>query len=115
MTTPEITSLLSTYKLPLHDEKMLQRGIEEALTKNGVAFEREHHLDKASIPDFFINGLAIEVKIKGSAKSIFRQIERYSLHPDVKEILLITNKTMGIMPELNGKRCYLLKLSTAWL
>jgi hypothetical protein len=34
--------------------------------------------------------VAIEIKIDGSCSEVTRQIHRYSQHPDVEEILLIT-------------------------
>jgi hypothetical protein len=76
---------------------------------------KEFPLDKHNIPDFFMDGIAVEVKIKGSKKNIYRQLERYAGFDLVKEIILVTNRTLGLPEKINGKPCYMFKLGTAWL
>lgn len=115
MTTVEIIKLLSPVRLPVQDEKETQSAIENVLLSNSVNFEREYKLDGKNIPDFFIDGIAIEVKIKGSARPIYKQCERYCQFENVKELLLITNRSMGFPKEINGKPCYILNIGKAWL
>lgn len=117
-TAIEIISLLKSRRFLLHDEKALQREIHEYLyTKIAPAeFSKEYCLDKGSIVDFLISpGIAIEVKIKGSKREIYRQCARYCQFDQVRELILVTNVSMGFPPEINGKPCFLLKLGTAWL
>lgn len=111
----DIIKLLSNKRFILNDEKELQKSIEDIFKTNSVQYEREYMLDKKNKPDFFINGIAIEVKIKGSAKSIYKQCERYCAFEQVKFLILVTGRSMGFPADINGKDCYVLNLGKAWL
>ncbi len=110
-----VIDILSSHRFPLEKEKETQEAIEKAFVDNSIAYNREYHLDKNSIPDFFIDGTAIEIKIKGNAKSIFKQCERYCSFEEVKSLVLVTNRSMGFPKEINGKPCYFINLGKAWL
>lgn len=111
----EIIKLLSTKRFIVNDEKELQKSIEDVFKASGVQYQREFTLDPKNRPDFFINGIAIEIKIKGSAKKIYRQCERYCQFDNVKALLLITNRSIGFPQQINGKDCYLMNLGKSWL
>jgi hypothetical protein len=54
--------------------------------------------------DFFYGGVAIEVKVDGSTSEVTAQLQRYALHPSVREILLVTTRSRHTVPaELGGK------------
>lgn len=110
-----LIKILSSQPLPLEKEKETQELIEALFKKNAIAYNREHMLDTNNIPDFFIDGIAIEVKIKGNAKQIYRQCVRYCNFKEVKSLILLTNRSMGWPQELNGKPCYIINLGKAWL
>jgi hypothetical protein len=115
--TDYITQIIQTIKnskFPLHDEKELQAAINEKLNIFPGKI-REFELSKSSVVDFFINGIAIEVKIKQSARSIYRQCQKYCKHESVKSLILITNRTMGFPDTIEDKPCYLIILGKAWL
>lgn len=111
----KIISTISKARLPVQNEKELQLAIEKLLDENKIVFDREFRLDEKSIPDFFIDGIAIEIKIKGNAKKIYKQCERYCSFDKVKSLILVTNRSMGFPEEINGKSCYVIKLGMAWL
>lgn len=115
MTSIEIIRLLSGVRFPLQDEKETQDKIEQILKVNGVSYEREYRLDAKNIPDFYVNGIAIEVKIKGGKRMIYKQCERYCEFDNVKELILVTNKSMGFPKSISGKSCYVINLGRAWL
>lgn len=123
MTTPEIIKILSSVRLPVQDEKETHTAIEKVFFGNKVTFYREYRIDEKNIPDFLVvtkwlpivKGIAIEVKIKGSARKIYKQCERYCQFDSVSELLLITNRSMGFPKEINGKPCYFLNIGKAWL
>lgn len=95
------------------NEKQLQAEIEKVLLPMGAT--REYRLDDNSIVDFFLEGVAIEVKIKGGRKEIYRQCERYCEVEQVKELVLVTNRAIGFPPQINGKECWIVNLGMAWL
>ncbi|MDD4970829.1 MAG: hypothetical protein PHT07_15485 [Paludibacter sp.] len=110
-----ILKLLTGAKFPLTNEKVLQRAIEIRFKNNFLGHHREYELDQHNIVDFFINGVAMEVKIKAGAKEIYRQCERYCQFDEVKSLLLVTNRAMGFPKQINGRPCYVLNLGKAWL
>ena len=107
----EVVEILKGQRFSLINEKELQAEIAKLLP----AFNREHRLDARNITDFFLDGLALEVKITGTAKSIYKQCERYCKFSDVTSLLLVTNRSMGFPKEINGKPCYVFKLGNGWL
>ncbi len=109
--------LLSGARLPLTDEKQTQIRIAEIMDNHGLNYSREYHLDSKNIPDFFndVLGIAIEVKIKGNSKDIYKQCERYASFEQVKAIVLVTNRMMGLPKSINGKACYMFNIGKAWL
>ncbi len=113
----KIIKVLSTHRFPLIMEKETQMIIEQRFLENEIPFSREHRLDAKNIPDFFIDndGIAIEVKIKGNPKQIYKQCERYCKFDSVKKLILVTNKSMGFPKEINGKDCYFVNIGKAWL
>jgi hypothetical protein len=113
----QIIALLKRSRFSLSDEKKLQEEIGDALTAAGVEFSREHRLNAKDIPDFMIGGIAVEIKIKAGAGklAIYRQVERYCQHDDVKEIILVSNVPMGLPAVINGKPAHFVNLGKAWL
>lgn len=111
----KIIHMLSGTRFPLNAEKDLQSAIESWFRTNHVDHIREHRLDPKNILDFYINGIAIEVKIRGSSMEIYRQCARYCKFDQVKSMILVTNRSMGFPKEINGKPCYVLNLGKAWL
>ncbi len=122
-----IVDIFARYRLPLSDEKALQAAIGEVLGMEHVPFVREVRLDGEGkdIVDFMAGpgallqplepACAIEVKIGGSRRAIYRQIERYCAHAQVAEIVLATNVPMSLPFEVLGKRTAVAHLSRGWL
>lgn len=104
-------------RLPLHDEKELQEEIANTLRETLCVYEKEYRLDNENIPDFFLSeeGVAIEIKIKGNVRKIYKQCERYCSFPEVQKLLLITNRSMGFPEQINGKDCYVINIGKAWM
>ncbi len=111
----KILKVLSSNRFPVDHEKDTQEYIAMALSKNAVFHSKEYRLDEKNIPDFFVDGIAIEVKIKGNAKRIYRQCERYCTFPEVKTLILVTNRSMGFPEQINGRNCYYVNIAKAWL
>jgi hypothetical protein len=114
----EFIGLMRRTPLVLKDEKSVQEGIALVLKSHGIDFKREVRLSGADIVDFMLpGGVAVEIKvnIKGQARAIFRQCERYCEHEQVKALVLMSSKTMGFPPEIKGKPAYYVSLSSGWL
>jgi hypothetical protein len=115
LTIQNIINILNSKRLPINVEKELQVEIEKLFIEKGLSYQREYHLDDNNIPDFFIDGVAIEIKIKGSKKAIYKQCERYCKFQQTEALLLITSKSMGFPQQINNKDCYYYSLSKNWL
>jgi hypothetical protein len=113
--TSDFYNLISKCKFSLESEEELKLQISSVLEQHNFDFKKEFKLDAKNRLDFYIHGYAIEVKIKGSAMSIYRQCVRYCQFKEVKGLFLITNKSMGFPTEINQKPCYLINLGKSWL
>ena len=115
MSTQQVILALTGHRFPLHSEKAVQDEIAKLLTEKNIFYNREMELDKENRPDFMAGTTAIEVKISGQARAIYRQCERYCSFDLVTELVLITNKALGFPHQINGKNCYVINLGRAWL
>lgn len=84
-------------------ERDLQDGIGIALFK--MYPSREHVLGPTDRPDFFIDGIAIEVKPEGSLSALTRQVHRYAGYDEVRAVVVVTSRhrLAQLPPEMNGK------------
>ena len=111
-----VCQLLNKHRLDTHNEKVLQAQIEKIFKGENIPYEREVRLSERSIIDFIIDKeIGIEVKIKGSAKDIFRQLERYLEFDDVKALVLVTSKAIRLPKSVKGKFTYVINLGMSWL
>lgn len=120
--TPSVVAnvirLVQRSRLDLSSEKHLQEGVAEVLKAAGIAYEREKRLSPKDIPDFLIaGGVVVECKMRNKSKKmdIFRQLARYATYPEVTAIILASNVTMGLPPELEGKPLFAASLSHGWI
>ena len=91
-------------------EERLQEALDERLAPLG--FLREHFLDAVNRADFFHpDGVAVEVKVDGSAYLVARQLSRYLRCPDVHAVLLITTRAAHVRLA-NPPRCEVILLRT---
>lgn len=114
----DVIRLVQRSRLDLSSEKHLQEGVAEVLKAAGIAYEREKRLSPKDIPDFLITGgVVVECKMRNKSKKmdIFRQLVRYATYPEVTAIILASNVTMGLPPELEGKPLFAASLSHGWI
>lgn len=114
-------------------ENDLQNALDTRLTAEAgrrhpiTHVRREVRLDDHNRIDFLValaeslggesSTVGVEVKIKGSAKDVLRQLTRYAAIADIDELLLVTTKAAHHrMPaELNGKPVIVCSLVEAGL
>ena len=111
----QIIDCLNGHRFPLHDEIELHKEMANALAAANISFRREVKLGPYERIDFLCGNIGIEVKIKGVAKRIYKQCEGYCQHDEIKEFILVTNRSMGFPESLNGKPCYVVRLGRSWL
>lgn len=116
LTAARLLPMLRGQRFPLHNEKELQLHLSLYLAGLGIAHEREKTLSKKDIIDFYFpGGLGVELKLNGGKSAIYRQCERYCRSEEIKELLLITNKQLGLPPLIEGKPTHIFNLGLGWL
>jgi hypothetical protein len=111
-----LIGLIRSARIDLSSEKRAQSGVEQVLTEAGIDFDREEPLTATDIVDFFVDGVALELKLRGARKKeVYRQLCRYAHNPRVETILLASNMSMGLPAQIEGKDAYFVKLGEAWL
>jgi hypothetical protein len=113
--TTDLLSSLRRQRFSLHSEKALQTDIEDYFIKSSIDYQREVRLSQKDIIDFLLGSVGIEVKLAGSAKDIYRQVERYCQHPEIEEIVLVTNRIIHLPKTINNKPTHVINLGAAWL
>lgn len=120
-----IELVLARARLPLNDEKALQAVIAERLTREGIHHAREVPI-AGGIIDFvcWVDGpamsskpvkLGVEVKIKGGAQAIRRQLEGYAADRDLDALALVTAKPISLGFVIGGKPLHVFDLGRGWL
>ena len=96
----------------LGSEKLMQDDVEIAFVRDGIEYEREKVLGPGDRVDFLVGTIALELKIKGRAAQIIKQIERYAMHDSIDSVVLLTNVPMPRIPRLHeAKPCYIVSLA----
>lgn len=112
----KVAAVLGRFRFDLGNEARCQTAIGLALDTAGVSFQREAVLSDTDRIDFLCQGgVGIEVKVKGSALEVLRQLERYARHETVTALVLATARSMGMPAEINGKPVLVVNLGRAWL
>lgn len=91
VTARQVRYALARYRMPVSVERELQDSVERALRAEKLEFKREVARGADRI-DFVVGAVGIELKVKGSAGDVLRQLERYALWTDLTELLLVTTK-----------------------
>lgn len=105
-------------RFDLSNEKACQEEVEAHLTDAypDWRIHREHRLSARDVPDFLIQGVAVEVKMNAaSPRAIVRQLERYATHDKVRSLILLSNRAVVLPAEINGKPVAGVSLGRAWL
>lgn len=91
VTARQVRDALARYRMPVSVERELQDAVERALRAEKLEFKREVTRGADRI-DFVVGSVGVELKVKGSAGDVLRQLERYALWTDLTELLLVTTK-----------------------
>lgn len=115
---PFLLDHIKKLKLPLEQEKQTQQQLYTEMQKITSDFHREYRFNDKNIIDFFFPSLQFGIEIKignASRKDIYRQIERYCTFDNLQEVLLLTNKSIGLPQISNSKKIHIINLGKAWL
>ena len=97
-------------------ERDLQDGVAALLAAEGFTAEPQARLSPLDRPDFLVDGVAVELKVKGGAAELERQVGRYLGHDEVMGVLVITNRARhrGLPRQINGKPVWVMWIPGAF-
>ncbi|ADJ22993.1 conserved hypothetical protein [Hyphomicrobium denitrificans ATCC 51888] len=111
----EIMVALTGKRFPLEDEKATQSAIWDVFRFQTVYGASREVRVAGGIIDFLIDDVGIEVKIKGQAASIMRQLRAYADEPAISGLILVTSKPVALGPTIGGKPVAVFDMARAWL
>lgn len=108
-----LVDAIEDYRYNIQNEMDFHKGLEQAFAEAHLEVVHEYNLGKSGNIDFFLDGIGIEVKVKGSSSAVLRQIYKYLECDEVKEIILVTTKNThrGMPNELLGKSVHVVVIS----
>tara|TARA_Y100000034_G_scaffold109350_1_gene140583 strand:+ start:7627 stop:7980 length:354 start_codon:yes stop_codon:yes gene_type:complete len=117
MIIQRIKDIVFNNQFSLQSEKLAQSELEILFLNHNINFHREYRLNNKNIIDFYLpdERIGIELKVKGSSLKIYKQLERYCKFDDIDQIVLITNKSMGLPSKIEGKDVFFIPFSIAYL
>ena len=92
VTGEAVIAVLAAHRFTYNAESQLQAGVSEALTNSGVPCQREAVLSATDRIDLLAGTVGVEVKVRGAAAAVFRQLQRYAHSPAVTELVLVTTR-----------------------
>ena len=97
------------------DEIDIQNQIEQAFAKNQIPFQREFRIAPHCRPDFFVEGVVVEVKKRRPVRSaLIAQAERYARQPEVKAVVIVLEKSIDIPDTIAGRPARVISLNRNW-
>lgn len=96
-TINRIVDCVQRYRLARTSEDELQAALAEALQRDAIPFEREVPLGAGRV-DFWVNDVAIELKVQGSRADVARQVIGYLEDPRCAGLVLVTTRHAHTLP-----------------
>lgn len=111
-----VLQVLSGKRFPMEDEKKTQLAIWAALEADARTWNCSREAKIAGgVIDFIVGDCGVEVKIKGQAAAIVRQLKRYAEEPRILGLVLVTLKPVAVPATINAKPVVVLNMGAAWL
>lgn len=106
MTARDLCDLIDRHAFVATSERDLHDALTIVFIGAGFPVRREVRVGPGERLDLLVDGVAVEIKLKGSWRDVDRQLARYAEHPEVRELLLVTAKAghRHVAHAHNGKR-----------
>lgn len=88
----KLVELIHTQKFRYRNETELHRGLSMLFSLAGVHVGQEVRLTPEDRIDFFVLGVGIEVKVKGSTPNVEKQLRRYARSGHIEQLILVTSR-----------------------
>lgn len=116
MTPERVRAALQCLRLPLQkSEYDLHALAEEALSREGIAWEHEVRLGPGCRADLKCGGVVVELKRgKPDRARLLKQLARYAENPEVTGLVLVSERHVDLPPMIGGKPLTSLCLNRLW-
>ena len=111
-----VYSALLEVRAPLQQgEYDLHRLVMDTLSRQGVPFAHEVSLAPRCRIDLMCGGVGVEIK-RGRVEraKVLRQLARYAACEQVAGLILVTEKSLGLPREIDGKPVRVVCLNRLW-
>ena len=99
-----IADRLSLFQFNFKSEMELHEGIAQVLSMADIRFDREVHISTHERLDLLTHeGIALEIKVRGSLSDVTRQVYRYAQQPRVRGILVVSSSIRSEPLKFEGK------------
>ncbi|MFT3973310.1 MAG: hypothetical protein QM699_07635 [Amaricoccus sp.] len=112
-----VAGIIERSAIDVTTEFAAQRGIREALERDGIEVAAEVQLTPRDRIDLLAGPVGIEVKIRGGGRrKILRQLERYAESDQIEALVLASGGGWPrAIDEAGGKRLFFASLTLGWL
>lgn len=111
-----IVAICERSRINVSTELSAHSDLARALEADGMEVVREFRLSARDRIDVLVGGVGVEVKIQGSRRDIFRQLERYAESEHVTALVLATSSAWpGGFKDIGGKPFFHASLVQGWL
>lgn len=110
------TAISSIRVAHIEMEYDLQAEVAMAFDQAGICYEKECRLGPRNRVDFFIDGIAVELK-KGrpNRQKVIDQLHRYAGFGCVQAVILVLQNSMQVpLSRVSGKPCRVIGLQKLW-
>ena len=113
-----VRDALFARRILITNEMRVQIDVGRAFAAAGLDFTSEVDLGNGRI-DFLVRAgderIGVEIKIKGSARDVHRQLARYVKTDQIDRLVLVTSHAHRMPDEIDGKSITVFSLSEQWL
>lgn len=96
-------------------ETEIHDALSVALMAAGIPNRREYTFGPRCRADFWIQGIAIEVKKQRPARAaLLAQLRRYAEQPALGGLIVVLERSIEVPPAIEGKRVAVVSLNALW-
>jgi hypothetical protein len=112
-----VCAVIEQARIQIATETQAQKDVFDALVASGIQAEREYKLDERSRLDVLaFDDIAVEVKIQGGRRAIWKQVERYAGYDKISAVVLATSVAFAFQAsDITKKPVLVASLSRGWM
>lgn len=111
-----IVTICHNSSINVSTEAAAHNALADALQAAGLDVQREVRLNDRERIDLLVDGVGIEVKVQGTRRDIWRQLQRYAASEQIHALVLATSAAWPAgVASVGGKPLFHASLARGWL